>query len=69
MLFFNFNTNIYLLIIFKAAFTNLEEPSLQRTQIDIKWWFERPLKNQSLVETETEKAIDFLLLVHDPPMV
>lgn len=37
-------------------------------QIDIKWWFEQPLQNQSLDEIETKEAIDSLLLVHDPLM-
>ncbi len=37
-------------------------------QIDIKWWFEQPLRNQSLDEIETKEAIDSLLLIHDPLM-
>lgn len=47
----------------KATLANSEDPSLQMAEIDDKWWFERPLRNES--RDQIEEAIDSLLLIHN----
>lgn len=39
---------------------------MQRENIDVKWWFERPSRNGN--PDQTYAPIDPLLLVHDPPI-
>lgn len=39
---------------------------MQRENVDVKWWFQRPSRNEN--PDETYAPIDSLLLVHDPPI-
>lgn len=65
----NLNIDIYYQILFKTIFANSKKLSFYRVEIDIKWWFEWPLKNQGFDETKTKKTINSLWLVYNLPIL
>ena len=47
--------------------TSLDKASLQHKEIDPKWWFKQPPRNET--SSRAADVIDPLLLVHDPPII